>query len=136
MGRAATANASSGFRAFLRWEWEREDIVQRAVRTVDTATDPDYQGRGIFTKLTMHALDEMRADDVDFVFNTPNDQSRPGYLKMGWQVAGRAGTSMRLLRPRSVVKLPGARLPASHWSEPSSCGVDGAATARRRRRDR
>ncbi len=70
--------------------------VLRAVRAVDTATDPDYQGQGLFTALTMHGLDEVRADGVDFVFNTPNDQSRPGYLKMGWQTVGELPVAVRI----------------------------------------
>ena len=80
----------------MRWEFQRGDEVFRCVRAVDTATHPDYQGRGLFTRLTKAALPELVADGVKFVFNTPNDQSRPGYLKMGWQAVGRArrvGTS-------------------------------------------
>ena len=75
---------------FLRWRFTDGDGRPRsAVRAVDTATHPDHQGRGIFRRLTLGAVDELQADGVDFVFNTPNDQSRPGYLKMGWQAVGR-----------------------------------------------
>src|SRR3954454_8951437 len=65
----------AGFRTFLRWEWDRGPGVSmaRAVRAVDTATHPDFQGQGIFTKLTMAAVDELAAEGIDFVFNTPND---------------------------------------------------------------
>ncbi|HYL52015.1 MAG TPA: GNAT family N-acetyltransferase, partial [Acidimicrobiia bacterium] len=73
-----------GFRTFLRWEFEHPDgRIRRAVRAVDTATAPDQQGRGIFRRLTLAAIDDLRSVGVDFVFNTPNDKSRPGYLKMG-----------------------------------------------------
>ena len=57
----------------------------RAVRAVDTATHPDFQGAGSLLGLTLGALEELRSDGVAFVFNTPNERSRPGYLKMGWQ---------------------------------------------------
>jgi hypothetical protein len=30
----------------MRWEFVRGGEVLRAVRAVDTATDPDYQGKG------------------------------------------------------------------------------------------
>src|SRR5687767_6957749 len=70
----------AGFRTFLRWEFNHPDgRIRRGVRAVDTATHPDYQGRGIFRDLTLQALDHLRADGVDFVFNTPNAQSLPGY---------------------------------------------------------
>src|ERR1700674_4101384 len=40
----------AGFRIFLRWEFTRGGDVVRAVRAVDTATHPDYQGRGVFSR--------------------------------------------------------------------------------------
>ena len=69
--------------------FRRGGSTLHAVRAVDTATHPDHQGRGLFTALTMHALEACRAEGVAFVFNTPNAQSRPGYLKMGWREVGR-----------------------------------------------
>src|SRR4029079_3933876 len=127
-----------GFRTFLRWEFvEPGDRVVRAVRAVDTATDPDYQGRGIFTNLTLAALDELRAEGVDTVFNTPNDNSLPGYLKMGWRVVGRLPVSIMPTRLRSFVTLARARVPASLSSvlvnagiAPSTAFADPAAVAR------
>ena len=92
------------------------------MRAVDTATHPEYQGRGIFTRLTHAALDELEREGVAFVFNTPNDQSRPGYLKMGWDVVGRLPV---LVRPRSVrraLRMLRARTPAGRWSEPTAAG--------------
>ncbi len=77
-----------GLRAFLRWELSRGDRRLRAVRAVDTATHPDYRGRGIFRRLTMGLVERMKREGVDFVFNTPNDKSGPGYLKMGWRTVG------------------------------------------------
>jgi GNAT superfamily N-acetyltransferase len=119
---AVDGDRIAGLRVFMRWEFLLDGRAVRAVRAVDTATHPDYQGRGIFTKLTMHALDAVRADGVDFVFNTPNDQSRPGYLKMGWEVVGKLPVSVR---PRSVpalARMVAARVPAQRWSAPSTAG--------------
>ena len=115
-----------GFRALMRWEFVDGARVVHAVRAVDTATHPDYQGRGIFTGLTLHAIDELRAEGVDFVFNTPNDQSRPGYLKMGWEVVGRQPTLVRPSRWRRLGVVAKARVPADRWSTPSTAGVAAA----------
>jgi GNAT superfamily N-acetyltransferase len=121
-GRSAAWVAESdgrlaGFRTFLRWAW---DVPGRgtvpAVRAVDTATHPDFQGRGVFSRLTLHALDELAHEGVGFVFNTPNDKSRPGYLKMGWRLVARLPV---WARPRSLLaapKLLGAAVPADLWS--------------------
>src|SRR6476661_3097935 len=68
----------AGVRIFLRWEFvDRDQQTRKAVRAVDTATHPKQQGKGIFRRLTMQALDELLAEGTDFVFNTPNSQSRP-----------------------------------------------------------
>lgn len=87
-----------GLRAFMRWDFDAHDRRFRAVRAVDTATHPDYQGRGIFSRLTLQALDALR-EEADFVFNTPNEKSLPGYLKMGWRVVGRVPVYVRVRRP-------------------------------------
>lgn len=116
-----------GLRALMRWEFDTPGGVARAVRAVDTATHPDYQGRGIFSALTRRAVDELTADGVAFIFNTPNDKSRPGYLKMGWQEVGQLPTG---LRPTSAFRLPriaAARAPAELWSEPTEAGLSIAA---------
>jgi GNAT superfamily N-acetyltransferase len=109
----------AGFRTFLRWEFETPDgRIVRAVRAVDTATHPDFQGQGLFTRLTLEAIDALTAEGVGLVFNTPNANSRPGYLKMGWHVVGRPPL---LVRPRSVgalARLLAARAPAAKWSVP------------------
>lgn len=113
-----------GLRTLMRWEFHTPAGPARAVRAVDTATHPDHQGRGIFSALTMRAVNELRAEGVDFIFNTPNDKSRPGYLKMGWQPVGRLPTG---LRPGSVPALPriaAARVPAELWSSRSDAGLD------------
>lgn len=74
-----------GVRAFMRWTFIRgtRQLI-KAVRAVDTATHPDHQGKGIFKKLTLHAVDVCKQEGIDMVFNSPNNSSRPGYLKMGW----------------------------------------------------
>lgn len=119
---AAHRDRIVGFRTFMRWELERHGAVIRAVRAVDTATDPDFRGRGIFQALTMLAVEELTAEGVALVFNTPNAASRPGYLAMGWREVGRLPVLVRLRSPRSVAAVVRARVPAAHWSEPTECG--------------
>ncbi len=104
-----------GFRMLLLWRFRRGDEAVTAVRAVDTATHPDHQGRGIFRALTTVAVDELRDEGVGFVFNTPNDQSRPGYLKMGWVDIGRP--------PLSRWSPASGAWPAPHVPAPvPSCG--------------
>jgi GNAT superfamily N-acetyltransferase len=124
---ACDGDRIAGFRTLMRWEFETASGRFRAVRAVDTATDPDYQGRGIFRTLTLHAVDELREEGVDFVFNTPNDQSRPGYLRMGWQIVGQLPTLVRPTRWHRIARIARARVPAARWSTPTTAGEDAAA---------
>ncbi|HET7325919.1 MAG TPA: GNAT family N-acetyltransferase [Nocardioidaceae bacterium] len=97
-----------GVRLFLRWELEAAGKPVSAVRAVDTATDPAFQGQGIFRRLTLELLQQLDdAGGVDLVFNTPNTSSRPGYLKMGWQSVG--ALPVRICPVRPVRFLRGAR---------------------------
>jgi GNAT superfamily N-acetyltransferase len=91
-----------GLRSFMRWRFEAGRSILRGVRAVDTATHPDYQGRGIFSKLTREALGDL-AGEADFVFNTPNQNSLPGYLKLGWRRVGKIPISIRPRRPARVL---------------------------------
>jgi GNAT superfamily N-acetyltransferase len=112
-----------GFRTFLRWEFVLDGEPVRAVRAVDTATHPDHQGRGVFTALTTHALDALRDEGVDFVFNTPNERSRPGYLRMGWQPVRRLPVRARPASVRSLARIARARTPADKWSVETAAGT-------------
>lgn len=91
-----------GVRAFMQWDWQWGDKKYKGIRAVDTATHPAHQGKGIFRKLTMKQLELCKEQGIDFVFNTPNEQSRPGYLKMGWQAQGRMPLKLQPMRPVST----------------------------------
>lgn len=106
-----------GFRAFMRWRFVVGGTSVRAVRAVDTATRPDQQGKGIFSRLTLQALEALRGE-TDLVFNTPNSSSLPGYLKMGWSTVGQMPVWIRVRRPLAFVR--GLRSIHSPSSLPSS----------------
>ena len=58
------------------------------------------------------------------VFNTPNDQSRPGYLKMGWSPARRLPVGVQPSGLRGVASMVTSRVPAALWSEETRVGLD------------
>jgi len=113
-----------GYRTFLRWTFvDDEGKKLRAVRAVDTATHPDYQGMGIFRTLTLRGVAELTLAGDAFVFNTPNDQSRPGYLKMGWTVARRLPIGILPAGPGALAPIAKSRVPAQLWSVPTTVGL-------------
>jgi GNAT superfamily N-acetyltransferase len=75
-----------------------------AARPVDTATHPDHQRRGIFSALTRYAIQDLEARGIPFIFNTPNANSLPGYLKLGWSVVGRFPIYLRPVRFATVAR--------------------------------
>lgn len=91
-----------GVRAFLRWDFLQEGKILKACRAVDTAIHPDFQAKGIFTKLTVDLIDQIKEEGVQLIYNTPNTQSLPGYLKMGWAKWGKLPLKMQFHIGRSV----------------------------------
>jgi GNAT superfamily N-acetyltransferase len=115
-----------GLRAFMRWRFDADGRTVEAARPVDTATHPDYQGMGIFTRLTRELLAAV-AGEVDLVFNTPNAKSGPGYLKLGWREVGRLPVAVRVRRPgRLAAELAGrvASSVAGRQRRPVDAGRD------------
>jgi hypothetical protein len=81
----------------------------------------------VFRALTTTAVAELTDEGVDFVFNTPNDQSRPGYLRMGWSDVGRLPLNARVSRVSALWRMRTARVPAERWPIATDAGVDARA---------
>ncbi len=76
-----------GVRIFMPWQFHGPSGEKVTFwRPVDTATHVDFRGQGIFKKLTLHGLKVLFPDQDFRIFNTPNSNSLPGYLKMGWKL--------------------------------------------------
>lgn len=104
----------AGLRTLMWWSFgDPTGGRLRAARAVDTATHPDFQRRGIFSRLTRRAIEELQREGAAFIFNTPNDQSLPGYLKMGWETVARWPVYVRPVHwIKSPVKLMAGRVRA------------------------
>lgn len=57
--------------------------VRWGVQSVDTMADPDYRLRGLFMAVARHAFEYWRERGAAFVYGLPNEQSRPGFEKLG-----------------------------------------------------
>ncbi|ANO34981.1 hypothetical protein A6E01_17555 [Vibrio breoganii] len=78
-------NEVIAFRSFMMWEFDYGDEIVKAYRPVDTAVHPNYQGKGLFNRLTSELLAIIKKENA-LIFNTPNKNSLNGYLKMGWKL--------------------------------------------------
>jgi N-acetylglutamate synthase-like GNAT family acetyltransferase len=88
-----------GVRAMMQWKWQQENQFFSTLRAVDTAIHPDFQGKGIFSVLTQKMVDRSNIDGVDFIFNTPNEKSLLGYLKLGWVSLGKLSVGFSYFNP-------------------------------------
>jgi len=114
-----------GYRTLLRWRFISADGKPvSAVRAVDTATDPEYRGRGLFRLLTLGAVADLTREGDAFVFNTPNDSSRPGYLSMGWSPVRRLPVGVLPSGPGSLARMLRSRTASLLWSEVTDVGMD------------
>lgn len=88
-----------GLRMFMFWQFIKNKQKITAIRPVDTVVDERYRGKGLFKKLTLDGI-EMCQGKFDLIFNTPNQNSLPGYLKMGWHLLDNSpDIKMGLLNP-------------------------------------
>lgn len=77
-------------------------MVHRSFARFAPSTHPDFRGRGWFKRLTLHGLEVLKQDGTACVFNLPNGNSRPGYLKMGWDTIGVQPTSIGPFAPKPL----------------------------------
>lgn len=75
-----------GTRGFIPFHFiDQRNCQYLGYQSVDSAIAKEYRGQGLFRKLNLRALEIAKERQGAFVFNFPNDNSLPGYLKMGWE---------------------------------------------------
>ena len=103
-GRVVGADAWDGERLAAHYvtcplEARIEGRTVKGLLSLNTATHPDYQGRGLFTTLAEHAFAQGADAGYSFVIGVANANSTPGFLKkLAFQHVGRlqAGVLARL----------------------------------------
>ena len=84
-----------------------------AIQSLDTLTDREFRGRGLFLKLARATFDRAGRDGVAFVYGFPNANSAPGFFgKLAWQPLDPLPFMIRPLRARYVAARVGGRLAA------------------------
>ena len=100
-----------GVRSFWPWQLKLNGKTLKAFQPVDTAIDPAFRRKGLFTKMTKLALEEARQKQCSVLFNFPNDQSLAGYMNMGWKLVGKLGWSVKILKPMQTLTSLNSREP-------------------------
>lgn len=105
--------------------------------TLNVATLPEWQGRGIFGRLLRDACDLSAKEGMAFTFALPNQSSYPVFLRTGFADIGSAPLLIKPLNPQRLVrKATGNRLlgaaawPASLiWHQPAAGRREGSGQA-------
>lgn len=63
--------------------WRNDINAKKAFQPCDTCVIKEYRGKGIFNQMTKCALEYV---SNDIVYNYPNKNSYPLYIKMGWEI--------------------------------------------------
>ena len=90
-----------GARPFFALPLACEGEQHVALQPADTMVHADHRRQGLFTRMTEAAIDAY--DEYACFFNFPNHRSRPGYLKMGWEIVSERPSYYRVERPRSLL---------------------------------
>jgi hypothetical protein len=56
-----------------------------AAQSADTMTHPDHRKKGLFQLLAKRTYELAREERIEFVFGFPNQDSFPGFVKLGWK---------------------------------------------------
>ena len=56
-----------------------------AAQSADTMTHPDFRKKGLFQMLAQKTYELARSLNIQFVFGFPNQDSYPGFVKLGWK---------------------------------------------------
>ena len=79
----------------------------RGLLSLNTATHPDFQGQGLFTRLAEATYAAGAAQGFDFVFGVANANSTPGFeRKLGFQLVGPLAAGILPFPPRRFTDAP------------------------------
>ena len=88
----------------------------RGLLSLNTATHPDFQGRGLFTRLAQATYAAGTEQGYDFVFGVANANSTPGFTrKLGFQLVAPLEAGVLLRTPRRLSDRPVQF--AADWTE-------------------
>ena len=70
-----------------------------ALQSCDTAVLPETRGKGVFSSLIRQALETVRENKIPFLFGLPNQNSYPGFVKLGLLEVGRFSSYFAIYHP-------------------------------------
>lgn len=81
------------------WEFKTRASALKAFQLCDTVVSEKARGKGLFSMLNFARIEYAKEKGADFIYNFPNMNSLPGYLKMGWSFLGNLQWHIKVLKP-------------------------------------
>ena len=78
-----------GVPSAARGLWRNDIDGKKAFQPGDTCVTEACRGKGVFTEMTKLSVAQLPEDAI--IYNFPNQNSFPGYIKMGWHVVKEYG---------------------------------------------
>lgn len=92
-----------GFSNLWPWAFKYRGKIYKGLQPCDSVVHKDYQKYGIFLKMRMKGLQIASEQEYDVIFNFPNQNSLPSYLKMGWNFLGNPTWYIHVLSPVKIL---------------------------------
>lgn len=100
---AVTGNGDLvGSRVVLITEVVNGEQIYKAAQSVDSMVHPDFQGKGIYKQLNLHAIEALKQRDVSIIMTFPNQHSLPPLEKLGWEKIAPISVYAKVLRYQSL----------------------------------
>ena len=106
--------------------WRNDIDGKEAYQPGDTCVLEVCRGKGVFTEMTMRSIAMLPENAI--IYNFPNHNSFPGYMKMGWMLLHEYG--IRLFSPKRYFEEHSQKMDAQYarwWV----CGTDGLSYIKR-----
>ncbi len=85
------------------WNFECRGQIVRALQPCDSVVHPDYRGKGIFKNTRVKGVNFARENNIDLIFNFPNDNSLNTSISLGYNFLGKIKWWVKILKPVNLI---------------------------------
>jgi len=89
----------AGTNSFTRYSLLNNSQCMLVIHSCDTAVKSAYRGRHIFSLLIQQAISACQKNETSLVLAAPNQNSYPGFQKLGFHEVGKLDTYAAVVRP-------------------------------------
>lgn len=100
-----------GANSFFKSEFKQNSKIYNAVQSGDTMVHMNYRGKGLFKKIIQFASVDLKNYGVDFIFGFANNNSYPGFVKLGFQTLYKVNNYLKILNYEPILQEKLKRIP-------------------------